>query len=47
MATTPNQPLTRDQAKVMNRYDIAKRMLKYLKAEEAVAKVREFLAGKS
>ena len=30
MARTPNQPVTRDQAKVMNRYDITKRMLTHL-----------------
>ncbi len=36
MARTTNQPVTRDQAKVMNRYDITKRMLTYLHHDEAV-----------
>jgi len=36
MAPTSNQPLTRDQAKVMNRYDITKRMLTHLRHDEAV-----------
>ncbi len=36
MALTTNQPVTRDQAKVMNRYDITKRMLTYLHHDEAV-----------
>ncbi len=36
MAFSPNNPLTRDQAKVMNRFDITKRMVALLKQEEAV-----------
>jgi thiamine pyrophosphate-dependent acetolactate synthase large subunit-like protein len=36
MAHFSNQPLTRDQAKVMNRYDITKRMLTHLHHDEAV-----------
>ena len=36
MALTTNQPVTRDQAKVMNRYDITKRMLTHLHQDEAV-----------
>jgi len=36
MALPPNQPATRDQAKVMNRFDITKRMVAQLKHEEAV-----------
>ncbi len=36
MAFSPNQPVTRDQAKVMNRFDITKRMVALLRQEEAV-----------
>jgi len=36
MAFSPNNPVTRDQAKVMNRFDITKRMVALLKQEEAV-----------
>lgn len=36
MAFAPNNPVTRDQAKVMNRFDITKRMVALLKHEEAV-----------
>ncbi len=36
MAFSPNNPVTRDQAKVMNRFDITRRMLTLLKQEEAV-----------
>jgi thiamine pyrophosphate-dependent acetolactate synthase large subunit-like protein len=36
MALASNQPVTRDQAKVMNRYDITKRMLTHLHLDEAV-----------
>lgn len=36
MAHSPNQPVTREQAKVMNRFDITKRMIALLKQEEAV-----------
>jgi thiamine pyrophosphate-dependent acetolactate synthase large subunit-like protein len=36
MANFPNRPTTRDQAKVMNRYDITKRLVSMLKHEEAV-----------
>ncbi|MGE0222740.1 MAG: thiamine pyrophosphate-dependent enzyme [Acetobacteraceae bacterium] len=36
MALPPNQPVSREQAKVMNRFDITKRMLALLKQEEAV-----------
>ena len=36
MALSPNQPVTRDQAKVMNRFDITKRMVALLRNQEAV-----------
>ncbi len=36
MAFPPNQPVNREQAKVMNRFDITKRMVALLKHEEAV-----------
>jgi len=36
MAALVNHPVERDQAKVMNRYDITKRMVRLLHAEEAV-----------
>jgi hypothetical protein len=36
MALFTNQPVTPDQAKVMNRYDIIKRMLTHLHRDEAV-----------
>ena len=36
MAFSPNQPVTRDLAKVMNRFDITKRMVALLRQEEAV-----------
>jgi thiamine pyrophosphate-dependent acetolactate synthase large subunit-like protein len=36
MADLSNQPVGRDQAKVMNRYDITKRMIELLKRDEAV-----------
>src|ERR1700712_321467 len=36
MADLSNQPVGRDQAKVMNRYDITKRMIELLKQDEAV-----------
>jgi len=36
MAFSPNQPVTREQAKVMNRFDITKRMVALLRQEEAV-----------
>lgn len=36
MAPQANQPVTRDQAKVMNRFDITKRMIALLKNDEAV-----------
>ncbi len=36
MAFSPNQPVNREQAKVMNRFDITKRMVALLKHEEAV-----------
>ena len=36
MALVSNQPVTRDQAKVMNRYDITRRMLTHLNQDEAV-----------
>jgi len=36
MAFPQNQPVTRDQAKVMNRFDITQRMLKLLRNDEAV-----------
>ena len=36
MASFTNQPVTRDRAKVMNRYDITKRMLTHLQHDEAV-----------
>jgi thiamine pyrophosphate-dependent acetolactate synthase large subunit-like protein len=36
MAITANQPVSRAQAKVMNRFDITKRMVTLLKHEEAV-----------
>ena len=36
MAFSPNQPVTRDQAKVINRFDITKRMVALLRQEEAV-----------
>lgn len=36
MATSANQPATRDQAKVMNRFDITKRMIGLLRHDEAV-----------
>ncbi len=36
MALPTNQPVTRDQAKVMNRYDITRRMVARLQQEEAV-----------
>jgi thiamine pyrophosphate-dependent acetolactate synthase large subunit-like protein len=36
MASFTNQPVGRDQAKVMNRYDITKRMLTHLHNDEAV-----------
>lgn len=36
MAFSPNQPVSRDQAKVMNRFDITKRMVALLRQEEAV-----------
>ena len=36
MAFAPNNPVTRDQARVMNRFDITKRMVALLKHEEAV-----------
>ena len=37
MAALVNHPVERDQAKVMNRYDITKRMVSLLRAEEAVS----------
>jgi thiamine pyrophosphate-dependent acetolactate synthase large subunit-like protein len=36
MAFSPNHPVTRDQAKVMNRFDITKRMIALLRQDEAV-----------
>lgn len=36
MAFSPNQPVSREQAKVMNRFDITKRMVALLRQEEAV-----------
>ena len=36
MAFTANHPASRDQAKVMNRFDITKRMVARLKHDEAV-----------
>ncbi len=36
MAIPANQPVSREQAKVMNRFDITKRMVALLKHEEAV-----------
>lgn len=36
MALPPNQPASREQAKVMNRFDITKRLVAQLKHEEAV-----------
>ncbi|MSP00986.1 MAG: hypothetical protein EXR07_08055 [Acetobacteraceae bacterium] len=36
MAFPPNQPVSREQAKVMNRFDITKRMVALLRNEEAV-----------
>jgi thiamine pyrophosphate-dependent acetolactate synthase large subunit-like protein len=36
MAVSPNQPLRRDQAKVLNRFDITSRMLRLLRNQEAV-----------
>ena len=36
MAISTNQPVTREQAKVMNRFDITKRMVAMLRHEEAV-----------
>jgi thiamine pyrophosphate-dependent acetolactate synthase large subunit-like protein len=36
MALPANQPVSRDQAKVMNRFDITKRMVAQLRNEEAV-----------
>src|SRR6204780_3965723 len=36
MALPANQPVSREQAKVMNRFDITKRMVALLKHEEAV-----------
>lgn len=36
MAFSPNQPVSRDQAKVMNRFDITKRMVALLRHDEAV-----------
>ncbi len=36
MAPQANQPVTRDQAKVMNHFDITKRMIALLKNDEAV-----------
>ena len=36
MASLANHPANRDQAKVMNRYDITKRMVGLLHADEAV-----------
>ena len=36
MAPQANQPVTRDQAKVMNRFDITQRMIALLKNDEAV-----------
>ncbi|HEY0422058.1 MAG TPA: thiamine pyrophosphate-dependent enzyme, partial [Rhodopila sp.] len=36
MADLSNQPVGRDQAKVMNRYNISKRMIGLLKQDEAV-----------
>ena len=36
MALQVNQPVSREQAKVMNRFDITKRMVAMLRNEEAV-----------
>src|SRR4051794_27024242 len=36
MALQPNQPGSRDRAKVMNRFDITKRLVSHLRNEEAV-----------
>lgn len=36
MSASPNHPLTRDQAKVMSRFDLISRMVRLLRHEEAV-----------